>query len=147
METRFLCFCLVALPSLSAMPTSNATTIACEGAHDGVRATKRIEVPQGEREAFIKYIQEKGPSASLSYAAVESDRRLTMFLQNVDAGIIAVTIENTKPERVFVLSIETCNAKRDWRPHWKYVLELVDAFGGKLKPRASASILPARFSS
>jgi hypothetical protein len=124
----FLFALAVALALLCPLHAAHATTIACEGANDGVQAKKRIVVPKGKREAFIKYIQENGPSDSLSYAAVDSDRYLSMILQNVDAGIIAINIENAKPEHVFLLSVEICNAQADWRPYWEYVLKLVNAF-------------------
>jgi hypothetical protein len=107
---------------------SQSTTDACWFDDDVVKLTRSITVPTGQRDEFIRYIQTNVPGDMLFYGAVESDRSFTMILQNIDAGILAIEIENEKPTDAFRIIVKTCDFTADWRPYWDHVKRYVDAF-------------------
>ncbi len=105
-----------------------STTNACWFDPKVVKLTYELTVAAARREEFIRYVQTEVANERLSYSAVESDSALTMILQNVDSGILAIEIENVKRTNAFRIEVKACDFTKDWRPYWNYVKEHVERF-------------------
>jgi hypothetical protein len=119
-------------PSKSSALSVIAAARPCKGEHDGVRATSSVDLPAGSRDAFIRYITDKSIRDGLSWTTKESGNSLWLRLQKVEygtpPGLFDLIFENTNPETLFRLSIETCNTTGDWQPQWEYATHMVQIF-------------------
>jgi hypothetical protein len=109
-----------------------ATTNACWFESDTLKLEKTIILPRELESEFIDYLRRE-VTEGLSRSEVESDARLYLIFQNVEAGILGVTIEHSKPEHTFSAKVEACDFKRDWKPYWRYVEGKIKAFSPSVK--------------
>ena len=107
--------------------TADASQISCDGWFDGVRASKRIDLPRAERLAFVEYIRANHESLDLRWGGVYNDEHYDIILQDADSTI-AIFAETEADEDRGFLRVQTCNATTDWRPVWTGFLKLVNGF-------------------
>ena len=109
-----------------------ATTDACWFEAETLKLEKTLMVPPEEHARFIDYLRSQvmdGPSRS----EVESDRHLSLIYQNVESGILAITIEYSKVPQAFSASVKACDFKKDWKPYWQYVEAQIEAFSSAVR--------------
>jgi hypothetical protein len=108
-------------------PPGFATTDACWFETETLKLEKTLVVPPEEHARFINYLRTQ-ITDGLSRSEVESDRRLSLIYQNVESGILAITIDYSKVPQTFSASVKACDFKEDWKPYWQYVEAKIEAF-------------------
>ena len=119
---------VLALALWCASPGVDATTYACWGDTDALKLRHEITVPAGTREAFILYLKEQVAIDQLSLSTVRADDDISLIFQNVDDGILAITIRNRAPSRRFDIMVMSCDFKPNWTPYWRYIQASIDRF-------------------
>lgn len=104
-----------------------ATTDACWFESDTLKLERTFVVPAEEHARFIDYLRAQ-ITDGLVRGEVESDTGLSLIYQNVEAGILAITIEYSKVPQTFSASVKACDFHEDWKPYWQYVEAKIEAF-------------------
>jgi hypothetical protein len=108
-------------------PPGFATTDACWFETETLKLEKTLMVPPEEHARFIDYLRAQ-VTDGLSRSEVESDRHLSLIYQNVESGILAITIEYSKVPQTFSASVKVCDFKKAWKPYWRYVKAKIEEF-------------------
>jgi hypothetical protein len=104
----------------------------------GVYSKKlRVEVPAGQRQAFIDFLQvsDRAFARGARYVGgTDSSDLLTIsFHQTIDAkkeSFISIWAENRKPSAVFDFYFETCNTSISLKAYWAAAQRRVREFRG-----------------
>jgi hypothetical protein len=107
--------------------SASATTDACWFTSDALKLRRIINVPVDIQEEFVAYLRSE-IRGDLSISSVESREHLDLIFQNVESGVLAIMVSQSKLTHTFSVQVETCDFTKDWRPYWRYVEGKIKAF-------------------
>jgi hypothetical protein len=115
------------LASVTCAMEVDASQRSCDAWFDGVRASRRVELPPAERMAFVEFMRANHATLGLGWGAVFNDDHYDIILSD-HGGTIAIFAETEADEDRAFLRLQTCNPTEDWRPFWTGFLKLVNRF-------------------